>query len=33
MTEEQREMSERFVRGLGYQGQNLCVPTGMKMGE
>ena len=23
MTEEQREMSERLVRGLGYQGQNL----------
>ncbi len=23
MTEEQREMSERCVRGLGYQGQNL----------
>ena len=23
MTKEQREMSERFVRGLGYQGQNL----------
>ena len=29
MTEEQREMSERCVRGLGYQGQNLCVPIGM----
>lgn len=29
MTEEQCEMSERCVRGLGYQGQNLCVPTGM----
>ena len=23
MTEEQREMSEKCVRGLGYQGQNL----------
>lgn len=23
MTEEQREMSERLVLGLGYQGQNL----------
>ena len=25
ITEEQREMSERCVRGLGYQGNNLFV--------